>query len=856
MKFHIFVLFAVITLLSSFLTVSAQVDSVIGQVTSGVAGSFAGGISGDGRFVVFESTTNAATDNPRNSDGNREIFLFDYAQRRIFQLTDTKSLLTNTANSPTFDNIKVDIVSVRPVISNDGRWIAFSSNATCAYPGNGTIPPIVSATNPGSFDPNATTANDCLTGTAPNQTNNLVNDGNTEMWLYQVPAVAPVANLSAGDEIPLTNLAGGTFTRVTNSLPSRLPVPGSTSSFAIIADDNHDSSIDDTGAAISFTSNRNLVGNGNPAPNSDNDEIFTFVRAGSVLTQVSSTLRGSIGNPIYSANSTITNLADGSWRVAFLCNGNNPIIGMTGGNNSDNNEEIFYADLTADGTLGTTKKQVTATTRTNAGDVVNILNYGRRMSRDGRYIAFDSYADLTGTSANQPGFATFVFDTTATEAPFFRQIGVRSDADSAAAGGDLQRYPGFTDYDANRAPAALVLETRMNIRPDGTIPTTSSEGLNDNASRPAQVYSYPLPVSTTAIFTRLTKFPTPVFLASVQPLPSNSRQRISFNLANTETGTGNTDFSSEVYYSVLPTVASQIASNISFETGASRIPVSASPVPTPSPTATPTPTPTPTTTPSPTPTPTPQQPPAVQGVSRGMLAVVNFNARTFQSTTTRTAVGSLERRFTLPIELSGVSMTINGAAVGIKSFNRFQLERQIEFVVPPGLAATSAGTVYPVVINDNGTVVKGEITVVPARPDIFTTLPTPGPGGRARIFNATNRVLTTEPFTTTTFRLRGSRRVPTVFRLYLTGVQDLNASAITVRIGSREFAAGGSDLPPLTLVEPGVFTLDFRLPCEIPRGQTCSLNGAGDQPIVVSVIINGVTYVSRLDDTAARLFIL
>jgi len=47
-------------------------------------------ISANGRFVVFESNGNLATQNPSNADGNREIFLADYAQRRIFQLTNTK----------------------------------------------------------------------------------------------------------------------------------------------------------------------------------------------------------------------------------------------------------------------------------------------------------------------------------------------------------------------------------------------------------------------------------------------------------------------------------------------------------------------------------------------------------------------------------------------------------------------------------------------------------------------------------------------------------------------------------------------------------------------------------------------
>jgi hypothetical protein len=153
-KFRFLAFFSFLFLFVNLSTASAQVDSVIGQFTNSGSESFAGGISGDGRIAVFESTGNLATENPRNADGNREIFLFDYAQRRIFQITDTKSLLTDAAKPATFDNVKVEIVNVRPVISTDGRWIAFSSNATCAYPGNGTIAPIISASSPKFFESN------------------------------------------------------------------------------------------------------------------------------------------------------------------------------------------------------------------------------------------------------------------------------------------------------------------------------------------------------------------------------------------------------------------------------------------------------------------------------------------------------------------------------------------------------------------------------------------------------------------------------------------------------------------------------------------------------------------------------
>src|SRR5262249_23031868 len=51
-------------------------------------GSFASDTSANGRFVVIESNGDIATEKTatrNNQDGNREIFVYDYAQRRIFQ---------------------------------------------------------------------------------------------------------------------------------------------------------------------------------------------------------------------------------------------------------------------------------------------------------------------------------------------------------------------------------------------------------------------------------------------------------------------------------------------------------------------------------------------------------------------------------------------------------------------------------------------------------------------------------------------------------------------------------------------------------------------------------------------------
>ncbi len=839
----------------------AQTESVIGQVSNSPGESFAGAISGDGRFIVFESRGNLATENPRNADNNSEIFLFDYAQRRIYQITDTKSVLFDSTKPPTFANIRVEIVNTRPVISRDGRWIAFSSNATTSRPST------PDTTNPGQFDgnsytsptptvsptptPTATpTASPTATATPTPAPNPLAEDGNLEIWIYEIPVFAPVTDLSAGEEIPRVELSGGTFTRVTNTLPSQLPRPATATTGAFIADDNHDVTITDDGGVIAFGSTRDLVpGVGNPYPEADNDEIFTYVRATATLNQVTKTPRGPISNPIYNKYPTIS--GNGS-RVAFASTADDPIYAAAGnfdtGTNPESNEEVFYADL-ANG-IPTGGRQVTTTAPTNPGDPVNILEIGRRMSRDGRYIAFDSYADLaTPNGTNSTAFATFVYDATANT---FRQIGPRSDADSGALNGDVLRYPGFTEYDASGSPTRLVLGMRLNIKPDGTIPATAADGLNPDETRPTQIYSYPLDVpAASATFTRLAKFPTATtFIASTQLLTGDSIERMAFNLGLSELGTGNFDQQSEVYYFLQPEADAQTPVTTQLATGASGLPVSATAVPSPtpagspSPTATPSPSPspspTPTGTPTPTPTPTVVTPPAVLGVAPGMLAVLDYQGGVERPIVSRTAVGSVERAFMLPIELSGLSMTINGAACGLKSVSR----HRIEFVVPAGLLSAVAGTSYPLVINNNGLQMKTTVTIVPARPDIFRADMVRAPLGRAKIFNVTNTVHTTEPFAVRTIKRKGNKLVPSVLRVYVTGVS--TTSGLTLRVGGSNIS--GASLLSATLVEPGVYAVDFQLPAV--------LDHAGDVPIVALVTFGTTEFSSRLEDTAPRFFIL
>jgi hypothetical protein len=80
-----------------------------------------------------------------------------------------------------------------------------------------------------------------------------------------------------------------------------------------------------------------------------------------------------------------------------------------------------------------------------------------------------------------------------------------------------------------------------------------------------------------------------------------------------------------------------------------------------------------------------------------------------------------------------------------------------------------------------------------------------------------------------------------------TGVANAAGSVMTIRIGSVTIMGVSNAVAPPS-EEPGVYTIDFTLPA--------TLNGAGDQPIVVTVTVSGTSFSSRLDDTAPRVRIL
>jgi len=184
-------------------------------------------------------------------------------------------------------------------------------------------------------------------------------------------------------------------------------------------------------------------------------------------------------------------------------------------------------------------------------------------------------------------------------------------------------------------------------------------------------------------------------------------------------------------------------------------------------------------------------------------------------TVNNNAASESGRSPSLPVELNGVSMSINGAACGLFSVS----PTAISFVVPIGLAPNSGAASYPVVINNNGTVIRGLVVIVAAQPDIFSS--TNGAGGRAVVCNVTNPSTPgclVEPFKITSDDGTGTL-VPTKLEIHLTGVRNNVAGTITATIGATAITAAQNMSTDL----PGFDEVDIILPANVNTGPNLTL---------------------------------
>jgi hypothetical protein len=133
------------------------------------------------------------------------------------------------------------------------------------------------------------------------------------------------------------------------------------------------------------------------------------------------------------------------------------------------------------------------------------------------------------------------------------------------------------------------------------------------------------------------------------------------------------------------------------------------------------------------------------------------------------------------------------------------------------------------------------INILGAQPDLFET------AGRATVFNVTNPLVrTSEPFQVKSLD-QSNNLVATVLEVTLTGVRFATPSEVTVTVGTTTISGAAILFVGPNRDMPGFDLLTFTLPE--------SLAGAGDVPISVTVIKNGVTSSSRPAATAPHITI-
>ena len=815
---------AVVLAFSAFSSVFGQAPSAtpnpfVAQLTSSPGGfqSFAGDLSLNGRFVVVESNGDISTERTtarNNEDGNRELFLIDYAQRRIFQLTNTRNVqkpppsptpTPTPAASPTPTPspvptpadpalVKYEVSLNRPVISFEPPLvggpggtrtytIVFSSNSP-------TLPNFDGSDLPGFVG--------TVTSPAP--------EGNQELWIYKF-TVNEVADLSAGADIAFQDLSNGTFTRLTDTLCSR---PTGLDPLRLDSiDDNREASISDDGNTIAFISTANLVpGVGNA---DRNPELFFWTSGGFTQgTNTQSTGPTPADPKIYSRFQQNPSLSADGARVAFVSTADL----LTPSANGDGSEEIYVAAV---GSPLSSLRQVTKTKKDSLALTVNRMPFGRRMSRDGGFIAFESLAEVpdADTATNKTILGVFVYNYADQT---IKQVGLRS-TDFP----DILHEPTFTDYNGTLTPATLIFASALNFKTDGTFPAADQTATGLNPSNQPQLFATQLPIGTANTFARLTQNPVGSF-GGMRPLGSNTIKRIAFSLGGTELGGGNSDFSIEAFYLLTPPVTPpDSAAALSFFAWPSTFPVAA---------ATPAPSPVP----SPTPLPSPGT--IALGLAPGEFSMIRSTVGLANSDPPQVGSASdTARSPILPVELAGVSVSVNGAAAGLYFVGN--TAKQIDFVMPPGLGV-GLGTV---VINNNGTVFRGFIQIVTSQPDIFSS--THDAGGRAVVCNVTNTAISgcvIEPFKVTSLDSTGAS-VATVLELHLSGVRNVVAGETKITIGT-------TDIIPTSVRRNtnmyGYDIITFTLPATLVPG---------DYPIIVTVTKNG-TFSSREATTAPKIQII
>jgi Tol biopolymer transport system component len=344
-------------------TTRVSLDSAGNQ---GNSNSFGASISADGRFVAFESLASNIV--PGDTNNTRDIFVRDR--------------LTNTTTRVSFDSAgnQANDASDRVSISADGRFVAFTSDASNLVPGDTNGDPDIFV-------------RDRLTNTTTRvSVNSAGNQGNVRS-LFNAPSISADGRFVAFESRASNIVPGDTNDGLDIFVRDTLTNTTTRVSFDSAGNQGNSSSespsISADGRFVAFTSRAsNIV----PGDTNSRGDIFVRDRLTNTTTRVSVDSAGNQRN-IDSYSPSIS--ADGRF-VAFESGASNIDLGT--------DSDIFVRD-----TLTNTTTNVSVDSAGNRGE-----GESPSISADGRFVAFESNSSNLVPGDNNNTDDIFVVETSST----------------------------------------------------------------------------------------------------------------------------------------------------------------------------------------------------------------------------------------------------------------------------------------------------------------------------------------------------------------------------------------------------------------------------------------------------------